>query len=143
MSRVFLGVVVILAAMTSGCVVYVSDDGDGYNIRRGDVTRQEERNRDVIAQLKLGTTIEQVRLQLGDPDFSEAWTSGGEEVRVLRYRTHRAHADGDTTVDETTPLVFRAGQLVGIGEHAVREPVSGSAEGNAVAPPTGFFWRYL
>lgn len=142
MSRVFLGVVVIVAAMTSGCVVYVSDEGDGYNIRRSDVARQEERNRDVIAQLKLGTTLEQVRLQLGDPDFSEAWASGHDEIRVLRYRTHRTKADGDTTIDETTPLVFRAGQLVGIGERAVDEPVSGHSDSTGAAP-AGFAWRYL
>ena len=142
MSRFFLGVVVLLAAMTSGCVVYVSDDGDGYHVRRDDVARREERNRDVIGQLQLGTSVEQVRMQLGDPDFSEAWTSGGEEVRVLRYRTHRAHADGDTTIDETTPLVFRAGRLVGIGERSVGEPASGSSDASGVTP-TGIFWRYL
>lgn len=126
MPKVVLGVVVLFSALASGCVIHVSDDGDGYHAR-GDVSRQEVRNRDVISQLQLGVTVEQVRQQLGEPDFSEAWISRGEEIRVLRYRTHRTRADGETTVDETTPLVFRAGLLVGIGEHAVIEPVSGAA----------------
>ena len=36
-------------------------------------------------------------------------------------RTHRTHSDGDTTRDETTPLVFEDGKLVGIGERAAAE----------------------
>jgi hypothetical protein len=142
MSKVVLGAVVLISAMTSGCVVYVSDEGDGYHAYRDSTARNERRNRDVIAQLDLGTPIEEVLRQLGKPAFSEAWTSGGEEVRVLRYRTHRTEADGDTTVDETTPLVFRAGRLVGVGERAVSDPVSGSAETGGKAD-TGYFWRYL
>jgi len=32
---------------------------------------------------------------------------GDDEYRVLYYRTQRLHADGDTTKDETTPLIFK------------------------------------
>jgi hypothetical protein len=142
MSKVFLGAVMLIAAMTSGCVIYVSDDGDGFHASRGSAARNEQRNRDVIGRLDLGTPIEEVLQRLGKPDFSEAWTSEGVEVRVLRYRTHRTEADGDTTVDETTPLVFRAGRLVGVGERAVSEPVSGAADPGGKAN-TGYFWRYL
>jgi hypothetical protein len=120
-------VLFLVAAMTSGCVIHVGDDGEGY-YSRGDRHRQEVVNRNVISQLALGTTVEQVRQRLGEPDFSEAWLSEGVEVRVLRYRTHRTSADGDTTIDETTPLVFRAGRLVGIGEQAAAQPVSGAVE---------------
>jgi hypothetical protein len=142
MSRVVLGAVLLVSVLASGCVIYVSDDGDGYRTRSSSVAKHEQRNREVIAQLVLGTTLEQVRLQLGDPAFSEAWAAGGEEVRVLRYRTHRTHAAGDTTRDETTPLVFRSGRLAGIGEHAVPEPVSGSADpGDEIQP--SYVWRYL
>ncbi len=102
-----------------GCVINVSADEDGYTDRS--VQRQQRHNREVIGELKLGVTIEHVRAELGEPDFSEAWLERGEEVRVLRYRTHRTHADGDTTIDETTPLVFKAGKLAAIGERAVSE----------------------
>lgn len=142
MSKLVLGAVMLISAMTSGCVVYVSDEGDGYHAHGGSDARHEQRNRDAIAHLDLGTPIDEVLQQLGKPAFSEAWTSGGEEVRVLRYRTHRTQADGDTTVDETTPLVFRAGRLVGVGERAVSEPVSGAADPGGKAN-TGYFWRYL
>ena len=46
---------------------------------------------------------------------SEAFMDDGEEVRVLFYRTNHKHSDGETTRDETTPLVFRNDQLVGWG----------------------------
>lgn len=134
-------VLILVAAMTGGCVLHIGDDGEGH-YTRSDRLRQEVVNRNVISQLALGTTIEQVRQRLGEPDFSEAWLSEGVEVRVLRYRTHRTAADGDTTVDETTPLVFRAGRLVGIGEQAVVEPVS-AAKDSGGATATQVWCCYL
>ncbi len=106
-----------LLLATSGCVVHVG--GGDYGDRDGKVVRQENRNREAISSLALGTSIDQVRAQLGQPIFTDATTVKGEEVRVLRYRTHRVRADGDTTPDETTPLVFHKGLLTGIGERAV------------------------
>jgi hypothetical protein len=38
---------------------------------------------------------------------------------VLLYRTRLVREDGRTTRDETTPLVFVDGELVGWGESAV------------------------
>lgn len=111
--NILIGFVLGFAVVVSGCVINISDEDarTGWNVEA-----REVRNRDAISHLQLGTPIDSVRTQLGDPDFSEAWQEQGEEVRVLRYRTHRSHADGDTTIDETTPLVFKAGKLVGIGE---------------------------
>ena len=54
--------------------------------------------------------------RLGTPADSEAFTRDGEEVRVLFYRTQHRHSDGETSRDETTPLVFRSGELVGWGQ---------------------------
>jgi hypothetical protein len=34
----------------------------------------------------------------------------------LFYRTQRKHSDGETTRDETTPLVFRDNRLIGWGD---------------------------
>lgn len=106
-----------LAVTLSSCVISVRDDGD-YDDRGDSVAKAEKRNREAIAALPLGQSIEQAQLQLGEPDFTEAFAGKGGEVRVLRYRTHRVHADGDTTKDETTPLIFVGGKLTGIGDAA-------------------------
>jgi len=117
MHRIFMIAVIASAAALSGCVINITDeDARGWNHET-----RELRNRDYISHLALGTQLEAVRATLGEPDFSEAWLEQGEEVRVLRYRTHRSRADGDTTADETTPLVFKAGKLVGIGERLATE----------------------
>jgi len=113
--------------LLSGCVISLGGDGDD----RGDsyqssIEKQEARNRNAIAGLQLGTDIGTVRAQLGEPDFADAMMVGDTEVRILRYRTQRAHADGDTTRDETTPLVFKAGKLTGFGEAAAAQALSGS-----------------
>jgi len=110
-----------LSLSLSACVFRINDHGsdDWHDDSYGDVEHTESRNRDVIAGLALGSTIESVRARLGEPDFTDAFTHDDAEIRVLRYRTHRTHADGDTTPDETTALIFVAGKLSGIGETAL------------------------
>ncbi|HBO12182.1 MAG TPA: hypothetical protein DD491_05290, partial [Halieaceae bacterium] len=54
--------------------------------------------------------------RLGTPADSEAFTRDGEEFRVLFYRTRHRHSDGETSRDETTPVVFRNDELVGWGQ---------------------------
>ena len=61
---------------------------------------------------------------LGDPDFTDAFARGDSEYVVLRYRTQRVKGDGITTRDETTPLVFVDGNLVGWGESAIEHAIS-------------------
>ena len=116
--NVLIGAVIGFTVVLSGCVINISDEDarSGWNVEA-----KEHRNRDFISHVALGTSVESVRDELGEPDFSEAWLERGEEVRVLRYRTHRTRADGDTTVDETTPLTFKAGKLVAIGERLTAE----------------------
>ena len=58
----------------------------------------------------------QVVGRLGAPHFSEAFTRDGEEFRVLFFRTRHRHSDGETSRDETTPLVFRNDTLIGWGD---------------------------
>lgn len=111
----------LLSLSLAGCVIAIGPDDDGSH--RSDVEKTEEHNRDVIARLELGMPISEVRQRLGEPDFSEALAREDKVLRVLRYRTHRAHGDGDTTVDETTALVFVNDQLAGIGETAWHELV--------------------
>jgi hypothetical protein len=111
---------VLVAPLTlglSGCVISVGgDDWDGHNV---DWEDREYKNRKTIADLELDTNVEQIRARLGVPDFNESFMSGDEKVNVLYYRTQHMHGDGKTTKDECTPLVFKAGQLIGWGDSAL------------------------
>jgi len=101
----------LLGATATGCV-YV----DGERVS-SDHWRDEQRvNRAAIAGLALGTYRADVLRELGTPIDSEAFDRNGEEVRVLFYRTRHRNSDGETTRDETTPLVFENERLVGWGE---------------------------
>lgn len=113
--------ILLAALMLNGCVLHIGRDGDHDDDQYDSVHALETRNREAISRLALGSSLDQVRSQFGDPDFTEASLVDGQEIRVLRYRTHRTHSDGDTTRDETTPLVFEDGKLVGIGERAAAE----------------------
>jgi hypothetical protein len=99
-----------------GCVVAV---GDVKSDREADWQDLERNNREAISRLDSGMTIESVRGRLGaSPEFSESIETDDGNYRVLFYRTQRREADGMTTRDETTPLIFRDGELVGWGETA-------------------------
>ncbi|MBB3169370.1 DUF3192 domain-containing protein [Simiduia aestuariiviva] len=104
----------MLVSLLSACVINVGKDGDYY----GDWDKREQKNRKVISSLVLDQSEQQIRDQLGDPDFSEGFKRDGAQYRVLFYRTQRQAEDGKTTKDECTPLIFRAGELVGWGEKA-------------------------
>lgn len=108
------------ALLLSGCVLHIGGDDDGYITSHKSVTSQERQARRAIAEMPLGISPQAVMAELGPPDFSDLLRSGAGTMRVLRYRTHRTHADGDTTRDETTPLVFLDDELIGSGESALR-----------------------
>lgn len=109
-----------LAAL-SGCYFNISGLGDEHDRSHRSVVAQERAARAFIAALPLGASPQTVIDQLGVPDFSELLGGDGNSLRVLRYRTHRLHADGETTTDETTPLLFHNDRLVGSGEAALRQ----------------------
>ncbi|MDX1569614.1 MAG: DUF3192 domain-containing protein [Xanthomonadales bacterium] len=112
-----LGCVIAL----SGCVI-VTDRDDWEDSDRDSWSERQRDNREYIADLRLGTPVEHVRSDLGRPDFSESFIDDqGSQVLVLRYRTHHRHSDGETTADETTPLVFINDELIGWGENALPE----------------------
>lgn len=79
---------------------------------------REEYNKVQITKLKLGSTREEVLALLGSPDITEAKMQGSREVQVMFYRTQHVRADGLTTQDECTPLLFENEQLVAWGEGA-------------------------
>lgn len=119
LSSAALGVLLLCAL--GGCVIAVDDDhmDRGWGAERDDWRQRQERNREAIAELELGRHIDSVVDELGPADFNESFVRDGLTYRVLRYRTHRVHDDGRTTRDETEPLVFVDGELVGWGESAI------------------------
>lgn len=115
-----LGAMLLLPLLAS-CVIVTDPDWDEWE--DGDRSSWRERqddNRAYIAGLRIGTPVEHIRSDLGSPDYSEAYGAhDGREVLILRYRTHHRHSDGETSRDETTPLVFVDGSLAGWGENAL------------------------
>jgi len=110
-----LAVAAFLATTMAGCVVI----GGDHDWDDNDWESQQRENREIISNLKLGTERARVVTKLGAPHFSEAFSRGDDEYRVLFYRTQHVRSDGDTTKDETTPLVFKNDQLIGWGEEAL------------------------
>lgn len=79
---------------------------------------REEYNKVQITKLKLGVTREEVLALLGSPDITEAKMEDGLSIQVMFYRTQHVRADGLTTQDECTPLLFENEQLIAWGEGA-------------------------
>ena len=111
-----LSVVVVLGLGLQGCVIAIG--GEGYT-SSSDYRDSEQRNRHYIASLAEGTNLATVEAELGTPNFSDLTTVDGVRYRVMYYRTHRVHADGNTTRDECTPVVFADGLLIGTGDLAL------------------------
>ncbi|QOC22646.1 DUF3192 domain-containing protein [Wenzhouxiangella sp. AB-CW3] len=113
-SRVLvLGLVTVLLG---GCVFSVG--GSRGSSGESDWQQIERENRAAIARLSKGMYVDEVRSRMGTPDFLESFSRADYDYQVLFYRTHRVKADGMTTRDETTPLIFADGLLVGWGEAA-------------------------
>lgn len=106
-----LGLLAALAVLTSGCV-YVN----GEHVGSGDWRDDQRRNQAAISELEIGMERAAVVARLGPPSDSEAFTRNGEDLRVLFYGTQRRHSDGETSRDETTPLVFENDRLIGWGQ---------------------------
>lgn len=118
MKQLMIAITAVALLLTSGCVLSIGGDDHGTNSTH-EIRKQELRAREYIASLSLGTPSSAVLTNLGVPDFTDIFASEDGEYRILRYRTHRTTSDGDTTRDETTPLVFLSGRLTGVGEEAV------------------------
>lgn len=118
MKKAILALALAASTTLTGCVIAIGPDG----FDTGDsVSRRDGKMRQKIAELPLGEPVAAVRDQLGEPEFTEAFNGKDGEYRVYFYRTHRTQSDGDTTRDETTPLVFRDGKLIAFGSDAYRE----------------------
>lgn len=109
------GLAGFLAIFLSGCIV-IGDKNHGESWRA-----EQRENREIISELELGTSRNRVLTLLGAPAFSEAFAKADDEYRVLFYRTQHRHSDGDTTKDETTPLVFKNDRLIGWGQEMLMQ----------------------
>ena len=85
---------------------------------------REEYNKVQISKLELGITRAEVLALLGAPDITEAKMQGSREIQVMFYRTQHVRADGLTTQDECTPLLFENEALVAWGEGAYQTYLS-------------------
>ncbi|MEW9797662.1 DUF3192 domain-containing protein [Alteromonas sp. CYL-A6] len=79
---------------------------------------REEYNKVQITKLRLGSTREEVLALLGSPDITEAKMRSGTSIQVMFYRTQHVRADGLTTQDECTPLLFENEKLIAWGDGA-------------------------
>ena len=86
---------------------------------------REEYNKVQVSKLELGVQKQTILELLGSPDISEAKRIGDKELQVMFYRTQHRQADGITTADECTPLLFVDGQLVAWGDSAYQSYIDG------------------
>jgi outer membrane protein assembly factor BamE (lipoprotein component of BamABCDE complex) len=104
-----------MAFTLSGCVIVAGEHG--WDDRNNDShwEKQQKDNLEMISNLELMVDRTSVVEKLGVPSLSDAFVKGDDHYRVLYYRTKHTKSDGETTKDETTPLVFKNNQLIGWG----------------------------
>lgn len=105
----------VTLSLLSGCMIVVDGDKRSSSSSRPSFEQREEDNRAAISKLSIGTSPNDVIRVMGTPDFDEQLRRDDTQYRVLYYRTQRVKADGITTKDECTPLVFANGELLGWG----------------------------
>lgn len=86
---------------------------------------RQEYNQVQISKLELGTKRKVILELLGSPDISEAKRVNNQEIQVMFYRTQHKQADGITTADECTPLLFVDDNLTAWGDNAYQSYVNG------------------
>ncbi len=106
----YFTIAALMATSLSGCVIVAGDRDFDESWEK-----QQRNNREMISDLVMQTERSKVIMKMGQPNFSEAFMKGDDEYRVLYYRTQHRNSDGDTTKDETTPLVFKNDKLIGWG----------------------------
>jgi uncharacterized protein DUF3192 len=81
----------------------------------------EDDNRWALRHIEVGDTIDDVSRDFCRPDHREVIETDDRTVEVLYFRTQHRNSDGETTRDETTPLVFVEGELTGWGAAAYED----------------------
>ncbi len=123
MKKLLSALIVISPLVLSGCVIAVDRNLDHETKDSWQV--KQETNKATIMSLEIGQGIELIKSQLGAPDFYEVYQQGGNDTKILYYRTHRTHSDSQTTKNECHFLEFKNNTLVSIGngENAPRRKV--------------------
>jgi hypothetical protein len=114
----FIAGVVIYLLLTLAVMFWYQDDVDQMIW-----VDREVFNHKIISQYNLNENIiqQQVLERLGSPDITAAVRKDNNLYQVLYYRTHRMNADGITTADECTALLFKNRRLIAMGETAVTQ----------------------
>lgn len=86
---------------------------------------REAYNKVQISKLELGLQKKQILELLGSPDITEAKRNNNKELQVMFYRTQHRQADGITTEDECTALLFENNELIAWGESAYQSYIDG------------------
>lgn len=81
---------------------------------------EAQANRNQLDRLKVGMTTDQVRLAMGKPYKSEFYGSKQVWFYITEWQS-----DGQTTLDEMTPLVFENDILLGWGHNFLGGNVRG------------------
>jgi len=116
-----LAALLLTSTTLAGCVVAIGNDGFSDDQQW---EQTQKRNDSYINSIKLGASVSIIRADLGEPDYRDSFQRNGDTYDVLYYRTHHQNSDGKTTRDETTPLVFIDGHLVGYGSTAIENATS-------------------
>jgi|TARA_R110000868_G_scaffold62084_6_gene187994 outer membrane protein assembly factor BamE (lipoprotein component of BamABCDE complex) len=86
---------------------------------------RQEFNKVQISKLELGQQKKHILELLGSPDITEAKRNDNKELQVMFYRTQHRKADGITTEDECTALLFENDELIAWGDSAYQSFVDG------------------
>ncbi|WP_133468435.1 DUF3192 domain-containing protein [Paraglaciecola marina] len=86
---------------------------------------REAYNKVQISKLELGLHKTNILELLGSPDITEAKRNNDKEFQVMFYRTQHMQADGITTEDECTPLLFENNELIAWGDNAYQSFIDG------------------
>lgn len=114
----FVSALLLYFALTLAALYWYPDDVEQMNWADREVF-----NAKIISQYSVNSAISQQKVldRLGSPDITNALQQNSDIYQLLYYRTHRKTADGITTADECTALLFKNRILIGIGNEAVTD----------------------
>lgn len=119
--------VLLYVLLTAAVLLWYQDD-----VEQMAWMDREVFNHKIINQYQLSDDISQDSVigRLGTPDITAAVLHDSSVYQLLYYRTHRNAADGITTPDECTALLFKQRRLLAIGEAAVQQYTAVSVDDN-------------
>jgi outer membrane protein assembly factor BamE (lipoprotein component of BamABCDE complex) len=110
----------LYAAFVMAVIMLYSDTPQDMNWKD-----REAYNKVQISKLELGLQKKQIIVLLGSPDITEAKRNDNNVLQVMFYRTQHRQADGITTEDECTALLFENNELIAWGDNAYQSFVDG------------------